>query len=118
MPPIGRETSPGHRVISASMVPDALMCPHCGSPNFVLIGHFQRIFEQPYINGKLDQEHVTLGQQALQTIEGIACKQCNIHTIIEEDEVFEREMLVFDLQTQVATLQGRVATSSGKEYKN
>jgi len=101
------------------MVPDAMMCPHCSSPNFSLFGAFERRFDQPYIDGKLDKEHMTLGSQATQSIEGIVCKQCGVTTFIEEDEVFEREMLVFDLQTQIVTLQGRVPLNpSGKEWNN
>ena len=116
MPPIGREISPGHRIISASMVPDELSCPHCGSKSFTVIGLFKRPFEQPYVNGQLNKEGLVLNPNAFQTIQGLACPSCNVHTIIEEDEVFERELLIFDLQTQITTLQGRTVTSTGREW--
>jgi len=119
MPPIGRELSPGHRLVSASMLPDSDMsCPHCGSKDFTLLGFFKRSFEQVYTDGKAVKESITLGEHPLQTYEGILCKACSIHTIIEDDNIFEREMLIFDLQMQLVTLQGKVAVPATKEWVN
>lgn len=119
MPPIGREVSPGHRIVSASMVPDDMVCPHCGSKNFEIVGWFKRHFTQPYVDGKSVKEGLTLGQQPIQTVEGISCAVCNIHTIIEDNETFEREMLIFDLQMENQVLKARnVVLPSGKEWKN
>jgi hypothetical protein len=101
------------------MVPDALQCPHCGAKDFNLVGYFKRAFEQPYVAGQVVKEGLSLGQNSMQTIEGLSCSACQTHTIIEDDNVFEREMLIFDLQTQIATLQGKVPpTPTGKEWKN
>lgn len=119
MPPIGHETSPGHRLVSSSMLPDQVTkCPHCDSPDIVLVGSFERGFEQPYADGKPVPDGLVMAPHATQNIEGIACKSCNIHTIIEDEMVFDREMLIFDLQTTIATLQGKVILPSGKEWKN
>lgn len=115
MPPIGREVSPGHRVVSASMVPNALVCPHCGSKDFSTVGWFKRYFEQPYVDGKATKEGLVLGQQPVQTIEAMVCKGCSIHTIIEDDNTFEREMVIFDLQTENKILKGSVITTLSKE---
>lgn len=120
--PIGREVTSGHRAVSSVMLPDTITeCPQCGSKNFTLIGSFSRDFEQEYEDGKPKEpkeNSVTLSQQAKQTIEGIVCEACNIHTLIEDEDEYDREGLIFDLHTQIATLQGKVAPSSGKEWKN
>ena len=117
--PIGREIGPGHRVVSASMLPDKLTeCPHCGSKNFLMIGSFQRAFELVIEEGKPKEGGMSLGAQAVEEVEGLVCKGCNVHTIIEDEEVFNRESLIFDLHTQIATLTGRVATPPAKEWKN
>lgn len=121
--PIGREVSPGHRLISASMLPEHVTeCPHCGGKNFSLIGLFQRGFELVCENGMPKEGGMSLGAQAEQEVEGIICRNegCGLHTIIEDNEVFERESLIFDLTTQIATLQGRVPIQpeTGKEWKN
>lgn len=120
--PIGREAGSGHRIVSAAMLPDQITeCPHCGSKNFALIGEFERPFEHVFENGQPKEGGLTLVPQAIQSVEGIVCgsSTCGIHTIIEDNEVFERESLIFDLQTQIATLQGRVSVSGpAKEWKN
>lgn len=116
MPPIGRELSPGHRVVSSSMLPDQLLdCPHCGCKNFVVHGTYERGFEQGFVDS--NPKDVVLAPQATQTVEGLVCSQCGIHTIIEDEEIFEREMLIFDLRTQIAAFQGRVVVPTGKEWK-
>ena len=119
MAPIGREISPGHRLVPASMLPDQINnCPHCGSKSFSLTGYFKRFYEQPFENSAPIKETLTMGSEALQEIQGINCKACGIHTLIEDDLVFERENLIFDLHTEIATLQGKIPTPSGKEWKN
>lgn len=100
------------------MVPDDMICPHCGSKNFSIVGFFKRGFEQPYVDGKPIKEGLSLGQQSIQSVEGVFCKLCGIHTIIEDNDVFEREMIIFDLQTENQILKGKTVTSSGKEWKN
>ena len=116
MPPIGRELSPGHRVVSGSMLPEQLVeCPHCGCKNFTVHGSYERGFEQAFQDS--NAKEVALAQVATQTVEGLVCTQCGIHTLIEDEDVFEREMLIFDLRTQIATLQGRVVISQQKEWK-
>lgn len=119
MPPIGREVQPGHRVLTASMLPDVISeCPHCGSKDFVIMGVFTRSFEQQFKDSKPVKEAISLGAQAIQDVEGIVCHKCNIHTIVNDDETYEREGLIFDLHTQIATLQGRVTPPpAGKEWK-
>ena len=117
--PIGREVGPGHRTVSATMLPDQIIeCPHCGSKELVLTGEFHRVFELVMSNGQPAPNGMSMGQQAERTIEGFVCKGCNIHTIIEDDDIFQRESLIFDLQTQIATLQGRIGTQPEKEWKN
>lgn len=117
--PIGREISPGHRVVTESMLPEQIIaCPHCDSKNFTLVGDFHRTFEQVYEEGKLKEGGLSLGAQAAQHVEGIICKNCSIHTVIEEDDEFERDSLIFDLHTQIATLQGKVALAPEKEWRN
>jgi hypothetical protein len=117
--PIGREFGPGQRLVANSMLPDNIVeCPHCGCKNFNLVGDFHRTFEQVYEEGKAKENGLTLGAQAIQSTNGIVCKGCNIHTIIEDDEVFERDNLIFDLHTQIATLQGKVAPSPEKDWRN
>lgn len=114
----GREISPGHRIVAASRIQEGpYKCPHCESIDLTLTGTFRRAFEQKYVEGK-PAEGVQLAPQATQEINNLICAKCGIHTYIEADEVFEREQMIFDLQTQVATLQGRVSTSSTKEWKN
>jgi DNA-directed RNA polymerase subunit RPC12/RpoP len=120
--PIGREVSPGHRLVGASMLPDIITeCPHCGCKNFSLVGDFNRPFEQIYVEGlprEPKENSIILAPQAIKNVEGIVCPQCNIHTIIEDDMVFERENLIFDLHTQIAILQGKVGTSPEKDWVN
>lgn len=117
--PIGREVGPGHRVVSSAMLPDTITeCPHCGSKNFSIVGDFHRAFELIIVDGKPSEAGLSLGPQAVQTTEGLECKACNVHTIIEQEDVFERESLIFDLQTQIATMQGRVAAPAAKEWVN
>lgn len=118
MPPVGRELSPGHRVVSASMVPDELACPHCGSKNFQVVGWFKRYYSQPYKDGQPVKDGLTLGAQPVQTIEAIVCEGCQVHTAIEDDEKFERELQIFDLQTENQVLKGKTVISPIKEWKN
>jgi hypothetical protein len=117
---IGREVKPGHRAVSASMLPDRVTeCPHCGSKNFSLVGSYHRSFEQVFEDGEPKKEGVTLGQVAVQEIEGIDCPVCNICTIIEDDHVFERENLICQLHTQIAYMHGKLVLSdSGKKWKH
>lgn len=116
--PIGREVGPGHRVVSSAMLPEQLVeCPHCGGKNFSLVGDFHRTFEQVFEEGQPIKNGMSLGANAVQNVEGLVCKGCNVHTIIEDEEVFERESLIFDLHTQIVTLQGKVATPPVKEWK-
>jgi hypothetical protein len=104
------------------MLPETINeCPQCGSKNYSLVGTFERPFEQWFENGQPKEpkeSSISLSPQATQSIEGVVCKACNIHTIIEDEDTYERESIIFDLHTQVATLQGRVATPPGKEWKN
>jgi hypothetical protein len=120
--PIGREVSPGHRLVASSMLPEPIAaCPHCGCSNFSLVGEFNRPFEQVFEGGlpkEPKEQNLILSPQAVQSIEGIVCHQCSVHTIIEDDVVYERESLIFDLHTQIATLQGKVGQAPAKEWRN
>lgn len=118
--PIGREISPGHRLVSSAMLPDPIVsCPHCGSKNVTLTGEFSREFSIVLEDSKPKENGLTLDNDSEETICGVVCPACNIHTIIAPAEDFERDSLVFDLHTQIAALQGRVPVdSSGKEWKN
>lgn len=116
---VGRELTPGHRVVAASMVLDQpYTCPHCKSTNVIVHGYFNRAFEQPYVEGVPTKDALVLGEQAVKDITGMECSNCKIYTIIEDDEKFEREGMIFDLQTQVAMLQGKVGLPPVKEWRN
>jgi hypothetical protein len=116
---IGREIQPGHRAVSASMLPDRVTeCPHCGSKNFSLVGSFHRSYEQVFVDGEPKKDGLTLGQIAMQEIDGIVCQVCKIYTIIEDDHVFQYENLICELHIQIASMQGKIVLSdSGKEWK-
>ncbi len=117
--PIGREVTPGHRVVSSSMLPGVITeCPHCGSKNFTILGNFMRPFELSIEEGAPKEGGMVLGPQLTQVNEGLLCKACGLHTIIQDENIFEQESLIFDLHTQIAVLQGRVGTPPAKEWKN
>ena len=119
---MGREITPGHRLVSESMLPEPIVaCPHCGCPNFSLLGVLERDFVQEFENGKVKEpreDSITLAPKAVQQIEAIHCQGCCINTIIENDTNYERESLIFDLHLQIAVLQGRVGNTTTKEWRN
>src|SRR5665213_885422 len=87
--PIGREVSPGHRIVGASMLPDVINeCPHCGCKDFSLVGDFNRPFEQVFEAGlpkEPKEQSIILAPQAIQNIEGIVCHQCGICLLYTSD---------------------------------
>lgn len=108
MPPIGREVSPGHRIVAASMLPETITeCPHCGSKDFLIVGTFNREFSIVYVDSKPDSSGLQLGDKATQVLSGLGCASCSTHTIIESEEASARELYIFDLLTQIAVLQGK-----------
>lgn len=117
--PVGRQLGPGHKVVPASLVQDSpYTCPHCKSTNVIISGYFKRAFEQEHKDGKPIAATLAMGAEALQEIEAMVCRDCKIHTIIEDNVVYDREGLIFDLQLTIATLQGKVPVNSqGKEWK-
>jgi deoxyhypusine synthase len=117
--PVGREISEGHRVVAASAIPEnPIRCPHCLSSSFVLQGLYKRTFEQAYHEGEVIEEQLVLSPKSIQEITGLICAGCGIVTHIQDDTIFERESMIFDLQIQIAIMQGRVGSLPTSEWKN
>lgn len=115
----GRVLGANLKALPASrLAEDPFACPQCKSKDIILFGFFKRGFEQPCKEGEPVKDTLVLANDALQEIEKVICKGCGITTIIEDNAVYDREGLIFDLQLAIATLQGRSPVNpQGQEWK-
>ena len=91
-------------------------CPHCESTTINITCYYKRAFVQKFVDGKTEEKDLTMDNEALQEMVEIECLTCNTGTIVEDDEVYNREVVIFNLQLQIAMLQGKVvANVEGKK---
>lgn len=109
--PIGKLVDDRTRLVSSKHISDELSCPHCTSKTVSIGGFYKRGFIQQYIEGVTEEKDLKMEEKALQEIDTIFCSICGITTIIEDEDTFEREALIFDLQLKIAMLQGKIVTN-------